>query len=381
MAQTGAFKRAPQERARLRDNVKDWRWWFGLRPEIVRSIKFHPSITVLVPAFNEEASIAKTIESIFAQTYPVRDIIVIDDSSKDRTSEIASSFPGVTVVRTDVNQGTKAQAQNYVLDRITTDLFVTIDGDTMLASDAIEQTIPYFSDPSTGSVCGFVVPQRIVSFWEYGRFGEYLYGLTMFKPAQNHIGVVTVSSGCFSTYQTRLVRELGGFPQRTLVEDMDLTWTMQELGYRIYYTSAARCFPVEPPTFKIYVRQVERWLRGFFQNIKVRRFNLFPIGLGFAAYIYFNLVWGMLSLVLMPLFLTILIGNFGWGVLYAFVAELLIIGTFSVWRGWRMGMTRKALISIVPTLAISYCNRGLFVYSLWMEWIRGKTLTTWHKGH
>ncbi|MFM2374784.1 MAG: hypothetical protein RLZZ234_779, partial [Candidatus Parcubacteria bacterium] len=85
-------------------------------------LSHQPTVTVLVPAYNEEASIAKTIESILAQTYPVAEIIVIDDHSSDRTSEIASSFPGVVVVRTAKNQGTKAQAQNYVLHRITTEL-------------------------------------------------------------------------------------------------------------------------------------------------------------------------------------------------------------------------------------------------------------------
>jgi cellulose synthase/poly-beta-1,6-N-acetylglucosamine synthase-like glycosyltransferase len=377
------FARAPHPRPRIRDNIKSWRWWFGIKAKVLApaSQSHRPSITVLVPAYNEEASIAKTIESILAQTYPVTEIIVIDDHSSDRTSEIASSFKGVVVVRTIENQGTKAQAQNYVLDRITTELFVTIDGDTMLAPDAIAETIPYFNDLSTGSVCGFVIPQRIESFWEYGRFGEYLYGLTMFKPAQNHSGIITVSSGCFSVYKTELVRELGGFPQRTLVEDMDLTWTMHSLGYRIYYTSKARCFPVEPPTFTIYVRQVERWLRGFFQNIKVRKFNLFPSGIGFALYIYFNLIWGVLSIVTMPLLLAFAVGSFGYGVLFALLGEMLFIGIFAVWRGAQVGMAKKAILSIFPTLVMQYFNRVLFIYSLWMEWILGKTLTTWHKGH
>ena len=149
--------------------------------------KHNYEVTVLVPAYNEEASIAETIKSIQAQTVPIKDILVIDDHSTDRTGEIARSL-GARVVRTDVNQGTKAQAQQYVISRgeVNTELVVTIDGDTILDSKAVEKTLPYFNNPKTASVCGFVIPAKIKTLWERGRFVEYMFGIALGKVAQNN---------------------------------------------------------------------------------------------------------------------------------------------------------------------------------------------------
>lgn len=382
--ENAVLKQAPHPRPRLADNIKSWRWWFGMASTTIAHPSPQPqqrlSVTVVVPAYNEEASIAQTVKSILAQTYAVDEIIVVDDCSPDNTGDVARSF-GVRVVRTAQNQGTKAQAQNYVLNQITTDIFITIDGDTMLAPDAIEAMMPFFADPSTASVCGFVIPQRIESFWEYGRFGEYLYGLTMYKPAQNHSGLVTVSSGCFSAYRTHVVTGFGGFWSRTLVEDMDLTWAAHQQGYRIYFTPKAKCYPVEPPTAKIYFRQIERWQRGFLQVIQARGFNLFPLGVGFALYVYFNLVWGVLSIVALPMIFWRVVGSMGTSILLSLASELAFIGIFAIWRGRQFGMTQKAILSVIPTLCMQYTNRIILLYSIFLEWVCGKKLTTWHKGH
>src|SRR5512135_3577789 len=99
----------------------DWRWWFGLKPKfaIQPPLKRY-SITIVVPAYNEEASIGATIDNLKQQTVEIDEIIVVDDCSSDRTSEM-SLEKGVTVVRTHENQGTKAMAQNYVIPQISSD--------------------------------------------------------------------------------------------------------------------------------------------------------------------------------------------------------------------------------------------------------------------
>jgi cellulose synthase/poly-beta-1,6-N-acetylglucosamine synthase-like glycosyltransferase len=204
-------------------SLSDLRWWLGMLPTEV--VKYHPkhfSISVIIPAYNEEASIGDTVESIKNQSVPIDRIIVVDDHSSDSTGDVARSH-GAEVVRTHVNQGTKAMAQNYVMNEIDTDLFVTIDGDTLLHEEAIERTLIYFNDPQVASVCGQVIPQKIGTLWERGRFIEYLFGISLFKEAQNRVGAVLVSSGCFSTFRTKIIKEMGGFKQRTMAEDMDLT--------------------------------------------------------------------------------------------------------------------------------------------------------------
>jgi len=94
-------------------------------------------LTVVVPAYNEAASIVDTIRSIQAQTLPPEEIIVIDDHSSDNTGDLARSC-GVTVLRPPSNTGSKAGAQNFALGQVRTPYVMAIDGDTTLAPTGAE---------------------------------------------------------------------------------------------------------------------------------------------------------------------------------------------------------------------------------------------------
>lgn len=365
-------------------NVLSWRWWFGLEEKPVLAEPPHATVAAIVPAYNEEASIARTIRSLQAQTYPLTEIIVVDDCSSDKTADIARST-GVTVIRTAKNQGTKAMSQNYVLPQITADYFVTIDGDTILAPDAVYEAMRYYNDPKTEVVCGMVVPQKVSTFWEYGRLIEYLFGQSLIKPAQAHNGLVLVASGCFSIYPTRLALSYGGFNKRTLAEDMDLTWDMQENGGRVYFAPKARCYPVDPPTWPIYFNQLDRWYRGFFQNLKVRKFKLFPGKKGMAILVYFYLVWFSISAFIVPIATALLF--FGTQDLLLTLQWLLILNGLFVWipssiAGIRAGVPiHTLLLGFLVYLTIPYFNMYIYVQAFWKELVKGETLTEWKKGH
>src|SRR6266566_9226224 len=138
------------------------------------------NLTVIVPAYNEAASVADTIRSLQAQTAPPREIIVVDDCSTDGTGDVARAL-GVTVVRPPTNTGSKAGAQSFGLRRVRTPLTVAIDADTVLAPDALERLLPAFERPEAAAACGFVLPQRVRSVWERGRYIEYLFAFTFYK--------------------------------------------------------------------------------------------------------------------------------------------------------------------------------------------------------
>lgn len=357
-----------------------WRWWLGMRSKLTSQPPSRKlSITVLIPAYNEERSIAGTMHSIRRQTVVPDHIIVVDDCSTDDTARIAREW-GATVLKTPRNQGTKAQAQNYALDHINTDLFVTVDADTRLEKDAIEKTLPYFNDPKTCAVCGFVVPQRISTLWERGRFVEYILGFVIFKGAQNHIGTVMVSSGCFSVFKTDLVKEFGGFNERTSAEDMDLTWELLGAGYRVYYAPNAHCYPIEPPTRRIFINQIDRWYRGFLQNIAVRRGNIWKQKrLGFIVYGY------LLEFAIAP----VLLVWFAWYTTESVIGILAVTAAVSfifvfvpvVMKGWQLGILKKVLTSFPCYFLVRAVNIGIFWRSIWREWILHEKLTVWHKGH
>ena len=364
----------------------NWRWWLGLKPKIASEpLKYDYTISVVIPAYNEEKSIARTIYSVISQTAKIEEIIVIDDCSTDRTAKVVKKAGEiakknkVTVVKTPKNMGTKARAQNYVLPLIKTELFVTIDADTILHPEAIQRTLPYFNDERTGSVCGFVIPQKIETVWEKGRFIEYLFGITIMKAAQNNVNAVLVSSGCFSIFKTDIVRNLGGFKSRSMAEDMDLTWEMHFNSYRVYCAPDAYCYPLDPPTFHVFVNQVLRWYSSFFQNISIHKKELLKNKLG--IFIYGYLFDAMLSPVILIAGLTALTGNVLYAIPLSFVIDLIIVSIPCFFKAIRIGMCKKTAKSLLVYPIIRFVNLYVFWRAFWNEWIVRKRLTSWDKGH
>jgi biofilm PGA synthesis N-glycosyltransferase PgaC len=337
------------------------------------------SLTVLIPAYNEAENIAETIQSLHAQTIKPDHIIVVDDCSKDNTGEIARAH-GATVVRPSKNRGCKASALNYGLDFVPDELCLAIDADTTLAPDAIEKLLPAMSDERFGAACGFVLPRRVQTMWERGRYVEYLYAFEFYKPIQDYYGRPMIASGCFSVYRTADLRRIGGWPTRTVGEDMDLTWTLYNDGYKVRYVPEAICYPIEPPTFAFMQKQLMRWSSGFWQCVKVHWKDLLNVpylrmivavalwDAVFAATIYFTLL-PLLAIFVHPLFLL------------GYLMDLPSIAGPVLYGAYKRGETLKALSSIPAFYVLRFVN---FYYSLktfYMEFIARKPLRTFEKGH
>jgi cellulose synthase/poly-beta-1,6-N-acetylglucosamine synthase-like glycosyltransferase len=194
-------------------------------------------------------------------------IIVLDDGSTDRTSEVASAYP-VEVVRNPVGSGSKARAQNYALPHCDTELVLTVDADTILADDFIAQIKKPFADPEVVVAAGNVQvhnPQNVI---ERGRQAEYLLGMHYYREVQNMAHAPVVCSGCASALRLEALEEVGGFPPGTVAEDMDYSWRMMLAGHKAVYASAAECYVGDPKTFSQLKTQVHRWMAGYMQNIR-----------------------------------------------------------------------------------------------------------------
>src|SRR5215204_4040487 len=186
-------------------------------------------VTVIVPAYNEAESVGETVRSLREQTCPPAEVIVVDDCSSDDTATVAEAA-GATVLCPPENTGSKAGAQTFALDSVRTDLVMAVDADTTLAIDAIELLLQSFEDPGVAAACGSVVPRRVRTVWERGRYVEYLFLFGLYKRIQEHYGKPMIASGCFSAYRTAELRAMGGWSTRTMAEDMDLTWTIYARG-------------------------------------------------------------------------------------------------------------------------------------------------------
>jgi poly-beta-1,6-N-acetyl-D-glucosamine synthase len=338
-----------------------------------------PGLTVIVPAYNEAGSIADTVRSLQAQTVGIAEIIVVDDCSTDGTGDAARAL-GVTVIRPPSNTGSKAGAQNFALQFVGTEFTMALDADTTLAPDAIERLLGAFEDPAVAAACGFVVPRHVSTIWERGRYVEYLFAFTFYKPIQDYYEKPLISSGCFSVYRTRVLRANGGWSTRTLAEDMDLTWSFYRDGHKVRFLADALCYPIEPRTFRFMRKQLRRWSHGFVQNVRLHWRDVLAVpylrstiavGLWDAtvASVAFLLLIPLLAAFVNPLFLL------------GYVIDLPAVVVPVLYRGARRGEFWRAVGCLPAFCVLRLVNAAFFLEAFWSELVLGRRLDVYEKGH
>jgi biofilm PGA synthesis N-glycosyltransferase PgaC len=336
-------------------------------------------VTVIVPAYNEAASIADTIRSLQAQTARPHEIIVVDDGSTDGTGDAARAL-GVTVVRPSANTGSKAGAQTFGLRWVRTPLTVALDADTVLAPDALERLLPAFERPGVAAACGFVLPRHVHSVWERGRYVEYLFAFTYYKQVQEYYGKPLISSGCFSMYRTDVLRAHGGWSNRTVAEDMDLTWSLYQAGHEVRFVPAAVCYPIEPRSFTLMGKQLRRWSHGFVQNVRLHWRGV--LGVPYLRSAVGVALWdatiaAALYLVLLPIFALAL--RSPWVLLgYVIDAPAVVVPVLA--GAVRRGEIRRAMASVPAFFVLRTVNAVFFLRAVCAE-LLGRSLRVYEKGH
>jgi cellulose synthase/poly-beta-1,6-N-acetylglucosamine synthase-like glycosyltransferase len=337
-------------------------------------------VTVIVPAYNEAASISATLHSLFGQSVAPAEIIVVDDGSTDGTGDVARAL-GVTVVRPPANTGSKAGAQTFALGQVRTPFTVAIDADTALAPNGLERLLRAFDDPSVAAACGTVLPQRVRTIWERGRYVEYLFAFTFYKRIQEQYGAPMISSGCFSMYRTEALRRVGGWSTRTLAEDMDLTWTFYEEGYAVRFVDDAVCYPLEPHNFNFMRAQLRRWSHGFVQNVRVHWRRLLDVPFlrsAVAVACWDALIASVAYLVLLPI-LAIALRN-PW-LLLGYVIDVPAVLVPVLAGAIPRREVGRALASLPAFFVLRTVNAVFFLGAVWEEWVRGRSLNIYEKGH
>ncbi|MBV8207861.1 MAG: glycosyltransferase [Acidobacteria bacterium] len=233
---------------------------------------FAPAVAVLVPAYNEEKVIIRTVRAVLASTYQNLRVIVIDDGSRDRTLQeareafAAETAAGRVLVLTKPNSG-KAEALNFGLQHVTEEIYVGIDADTVIARDAIARLIPHFADPQIGAVAGNAKVGNRVNLWTRWQALEYVTSQNFERRALNTLNAVTVVPGALGAWRTPAVRALGGYHVDTVAEDADLTMSLLEHGYFVQYEDRALAFTEAPVNAGGLIRQRFRWSFGILQAV------------------------------------------------------------------------------------------------------------------
>jgi len=242
------------------------------KPHGQRTPGYNPRVAVLVPAYNEETVIVRTIRSVLNSDYPNLHVIVIDDGSSDRTFEVARDAyaaeiaAGRVQVLTKANGG-KAAALNYALDRLEEEIYVGIDADTVIAADAISKLIPHFEDPMIGAMAGNAKVGNRINLWTRWQALEYITSQNFERRALDLFHVVTVVPGAIGAWRTAPVKAAGGYPVNTVAEDADLTMNLLEQGYKVDYEDRSLAFTEAPIDAKGLMRQRFRWSFGTLQAI------------------------------------------------------------------------------------------------------------------
>jgi cellulose synthase/poly-beta-1,6-N-acetylglucosamine synthase-like glycosyltransferase/peptidoglycan/xylan/chitin deacetylase (PgdA/CDA1 family)/spore germination protein YaaH len=233
---------------------------------------YQPRVAVLIPAYNEEKVIARTVRSVLMSNYKNIRIIVIDDGSKDATSQVvldtyAEEIADGRVTLLTKENGGKAEALNYALTVTDEEIYVGIDADGVVAHDAITRLVPHFANPHIGAVAGNAKVGNRVNLWTRWQALEYITSQNFERRALDLFDVVMVVPGAIGAWRTSAVQAGGGYHPDTVAEDADLTMNLLEQGYAVIYEDRALAFTEAPVNANGLARQRFRWSFGILQAV------------------------------------------------------------------------------------------------------------------
>ncbi|MFH1607702.1 MAG: glycosyltransferase [archaeon] len=258
-------------------------------PEALREY----TVSVVVPAFNEEDTVEDTVKAILKSDYPgLIEVIVVDDGSTDSTLEIARRLEreyDKVKVYTKENEGSKAGALNFGLKKAKSEIFCVVDADSYPAKEAIGKMIGFFDDANTGAVTCVFVPRNRVSFME--RLQTIEYNIIAFtRKLLDYVDAIYVTPGPLALYRKSALDKIGGFDMYNMTEDIEATWHLAYEGYRRRMCLSTNATTTVPKKFKPWYRQRKRWNIGGLQCIsKYKRFFLKRGMLGFFILPFFML--------------------------------------------------------------------------------------------
>lgn len=228
-----------------------------------------PTVAVIVPCYNEAATVAGTCESLLALDYPANklEIILVDDGSTDATPSAMAKFEGhpqVRIIRKE--NGGKHTALNAGIALTDAEIIGCLDADSFVEPDALAEIVPGFEDPKVAAVTAAMSVHKPDNMIREMQNAEYIFGITL-RHALASVNGLYVTPGPFSFYRHETLKKVGGFRYGHQTEDMEMALRLQKEGYKIENAPYARVYTKAPATVGRLVRQRTRWTTGFIRNI------------------------------------------------------------------------------------------------------------------
>ena len=253
---------------------------------------YTPTVSVIVPAYNEGAVIARTIASLLAQSYPALEVVIVDDGSTDdtlATARATAADPRLRVL-TQANGG-KASALNHGISAATGEIIVVVDADTLLAPDAIRHLVQPLADSRVGAVAGNAKVGNRVNLVTRFQAVEYITSQNLDRRAFVLLNCITVVPGAIGAWRRESVLAAGGFRNDTMAEDQDLTLTLLRHGHKVALADRAIAWTEAPETLDALLRQRFRWSFGTLQCAWKHRAAMRDRGTGALGLVAMPNIW------------------------------------------------------------------------------------------
>lgn len=326
-----------------------------------KNTNYSPLVSVLIPAWNEEIGITKTLNSLIANTYTNLEIIVIDDGSTDNTYSVVEQFklqnPAVAnkiQLFTKVNGG-KSSALNLGIEKSIGEIVVTVDADSYLEPNAIKHLVAGLSDDKYGAATGRIVVGNKQSFWGMIQYLEYVFGFHT-KKGQSIFNSIYILPGALTAIRKHHLVEIGGYEDYSKTEDFDLSIKLLAHKVLITHVDQAVCITEGASDLPGLINQRTRWRYGFLQCLIYRKSFIFNLQKGkYLSFVEFPFaLLGTVDILFFPIFMFALWGqlliNFDWG-LFLLSYSILPIAYLTLLNGSSFKSLKETIfVALIPIL-------------------------------
>lgn len=231
-------------------------------------LKKFPKVSVIIPAYNEEKTIEKTIDSVINLDYPksLLEIIVVDDGSKDKTLELARKYEEKGVIVLSKKNGGKGSAMNYALKHATGEFAVSLDSDSFVEPDVLKKMLVYFEDEKVMAVTSGMKAYNPKTVLEKVQAIEYMFAIFLRK-IFSFLNALTVAPGPFTVFRASVFEKVGFFDEHNITEDMEIALRIQSANYKIESSPDSLVYTKVPTSIFALIRQRIRWNRGYLHNL------------------------------------------------------------------------------------------------------------------
>ena len=271
------------------------------------------SVSVLIPAFNEQDSIRGTVESILKSDYKyLKEIIIINDGSKDNTLKIAKELEkkySKVKILNKKNSG-KADSLNQAFKIAKGELIAIVDADSYPDANALSSMVGFFNDEKVGAVTTRILVRKRDNFLRKMQAVEYKV-IAFTRKLLEFLDSIYVTPGPMALYRKDALSKIKGFDTKNMTEDIEATWHLIHDGYKIRMSFLSKASTIAPDTLKKWFVQRIRWNIGGFQTILKYKHCFFRKG--------------MLGFFILPFFsVSLILGTFGLGLfIYRFSNRIL----------------------------------------------------------